>query len=85
MVKVAWTVKLTTRFHQVSMLRMTGAITPLPHLSSWPAQSQLCLWTTAHTRQYKLSLCRCMFFLGNSATSEFYMLTFRNTLSVPSS
>jgi hypothetical protein len=28
-------VKLTTRHHQVPSLRMSGAIRPLPHMSSW--------------------------------------------------
>jgi hypothetical protein len=34
---------------------------------------------------FKLSPCSVCFLLGNSPASEFYMPTFRNTLSVPSS
>jgi hypothetical protein len=34
-------VKLTTHLPLVSGLRMSGAVTPLPHMPSWRAQGQI--------------------------------------------
>jgi len=65
------------------------------HLFSWPAlcgifpalfigQCHCCKYWRLATKQNKLYIV-VLFLLGDSPESEFYIPTFRNTLSVPSS
>ena len=40
--------QMVSHLHLVPSLRMSGAISPLPHMRSWRAQGQLCFTTSTY-------------------------------------
>ena len=66
---------------------MNGAVPPLPPYAFMTCTMKTLTFTLNHL--FLISDFPCVmnvicFLLGNSPASEFYMLTFQNTLSVPS-
>ena len=70
-------VKLTTNLHLMTRLKMRGDMTSIPYLPPWHAQKKI-YFMISNFRRVLNVVC---FLLGNSPASEFYMPTFRNTLS----